>query len=79
MKNVPFLGRPFVKQPRTLASNLGRRLWYAFVYSANIFFRLTLKVEDLQYNRIWATLYVMIMYTLGLVCLAYMANFVLQK
>jgi uncharacterized protein YjbI with pentapeptide repeats len=79
MKNVPPLGRPFDRHSAVYVRNLGKRLWYAFVYSANIFFRLTLKIEELHYNKFWATLYVMLMYTLGLVCLAYMANFVLQK
>ena len=54
------------------------RLWYSFVYTANIFFRLSLNVGKINYRRIGGAVYLMIIYVLGLVCLAYMANFVLQ-
>jgi uncharacterized protein YjbI with pentapeptide repeats len=79
MNNIPIQGRPFDKKLLTTISKLAKRVWYSFVYSANIFFRLTIKVENIYYNKFWGTLYVMLMYTLGLICLAYMANFVLQK
>ena len=55
------------------------RLWYAVVYSATLFFTLTIKAEDIRFNRIGASLYIFIIYLSGIVCLAYMANFVLQK
>lgn len=53
--------------------------WFAFVYSAAIFFGLTLKIENIEYRKFWGTLYIVFMYTLGIVCLAYMANFVIQN
>jgi hypothetical protein len=53
--------------------------WYSFIYTASIFFRLTLNLENLKYSDKRWTAYVILVYTLGIVCLAYMANFVLQK
>lgn len=53
--------------------------WYAFVYSAAIFFGLTLKIENIEYKKFWGTLYIVFMYTSGIICLAYMANFVIQN
>lgn len=55
------------------------RLWYSFVYTAAIFFRLTLKIEAIDYKKTKGTLYIILVYTVGLVCLAYMANYIVQK
>jgi len=55
------------------------RWWYSFIYTASIFFRLTLKLDNLKYTDKRWTAYVMLVYLIGVVCLAYMANFVLQK
>lgn len=55
------------------------RYWYSMVYTSNIFFRLTLDVNKIQFKRVWATFYIFTIYLLGILCLAYMANFVLQK
>lgn len=62
-----------------LLSNLAWRLWYSFVYTATIFFSLTLKIEEIKFQKIAGTLYLVLMYTTGIICLAYMANFILQK
>jgi hypothetical protein len=59
--------------------NFGNRLWFSFIYTSTVFFRLTLKIEKINFERKWGTVYLILMYTVGLVCLAYMANFVLQK
>lgn len=60
-----------------------RQMWYSFVYTGTLFFKLTLKTEHIKFGskpkHIMGTLYVLLVYTLGVVCLAYMANFVLQK
>ncbi len=56
-----------------------RRYWYSFVYTALIFFKVTLNTDKLKFNHIWGTIYVMVMYASGLVCLAYIANFIIQK
>ena len=55
------------------------RLWYSFVYTAVIFFSLSLKISNVNFRNKGGTMYIMFVYTLGLICLAYMANFVLQK
>jgi len=55
------------------------RLWYSLVYTSSIFFRLTLKIEKIDFKRVGGTLYLLLIYSLGLVCLAYMANFVIQR
>lgn len=59
--------------------NLSVRWWLALVYTSAIFFGLTLKVEKIEYKRFWGTLYIVLVYTLGIVCLAYIANFIIQK
>lgn len=56
-----------------------RRFWYSFVYTAVLFFKFTLNTEKLKFNHIGATIYILAIYTSGLVCLAYMANFIIQK
>ncbi len=58
---------------------LGKRMWYSFVYTASIFFRLTLKIENLNFKSLGGALYILFVYVVGVVCLAYMANFVLNK
>jgi hypothetical protein len=59
--------------------NSAERLWYSFIYTANIFFPVFLKVENLKYKNKLATLYVMVVYAAGLICIGYIANFVIQK
>jgi uncharacterized protein YjbI with pentapeptide repeats len=53
--------------------------WFSFIYTASLFFKLTLRLENLSFkDKRWST-YIILVYTIGVVCLAYMANFVLQK
>lgn len=54
------------------------RVWYSFLYTSSIFFRLSLKINDINFTKRWA-LYLILVYLVGLICLAYMANYVLQK
>jgi hypothetical protein len=55
------------------------RFWYSFVYTSNIFFKFSLKFENLNFKRIGSVIYILIIFLLGLVCFGYLANFVLQK
>jgi hypothetical protein len=55
------------------------RLWYSFAYTSTIFFKLSIKTEEIDFKHAVRSLYILFIYTLGLICLAYMANFVLQK
>ncbi|MEO5991088.1 MAG: pentapeptide repeat-containing protein [Ferruginibacter sp.] len=54
------------------------RFWYSFFYTSSIFFRLTLKVEGMKFQERKGIVYLMLVYLTGIVCLAYLANFVLQ-
>jgi hypothetical protein len=65
--------------PKILPGQIGSRLWYSFVYSSIIFFRLTLKIEKINFQRPFGTIYILIIYTSGILCLAYLAKLVLQK
>ena len=62
-----------------LSTRLSTRIWYSFIYTSIIFFRLTLTVDKINWKHRFGALYILIVYVLGLICLAYMANFVLQK
>jgi len=56
-----------------------RKYWYSFVYTSVIFFKVTMNTEKLKFNHIGGTIYILLIYTSGLLCLAYMANFIIQK
>lgn len=60
-----------------------RKLWYSFVYTGTIFFGLTLKIDHFKFDprprNVIGTFYLLFMYVLGILCLAYMANFVIQQ
>lgn len=55
------------------------RIWFSFVYTFVIFFSFSLKIDRIKLEHKIGTLYILIVYAIGLICLAYMANFVLQK
>ncbi|MFP9098556.1 hypothetical protein ACLI09_05825 [Flavobacterium sp. RHBU_24] len=61
------------------AKNIIYRWWLAFAYTSAIFFGLSLKIENFDLKKILGSLYIMIIYTIGIVCLAYMANFILKQ
>jgi hypothetical protein len=54
------------------------RLWYSFLYTSSIFFLFSMKIDGLNFKK-WGIIYIIIIYTAGILCLAYTANFVLQK
>jgi hypothetical protein len=56
----------------------GRRLWQSVIYTSNIFFRLTLDREGMKFEKLGPTLYFFFIYVLGVLCLGYLANFILQ-
>lgn len=55
------------------------RIWYAFVLTSIIFFSFSLKFDKINFKSKGGTIYLILIYTIGLICLAYMANFILQK
>ncbi len=56
-----------------------KAMWYSFVYTSNIFFRLTLDTERIKFTKIIPTLYFLFIYVMGILCLGYLANFIVQK
>ena len=59
--------------------DFGNRLWYSFVYTSSVFFQLTLKMEKINFKNKRGTAYLMLVHAIGLICLAYIANFIIQK
>ena len=55
-----------------------RRLWFSIVYTSIIFFLLTFKIEKIRYSKP-ISLWVMFIYTIGLICMGFIANLLLQK
>jgi uncharacterized protein YjbI with pentapeptide repeats len=55
-----------------------KRFIHAFVYTSSVFFLLGLKVENLNFRRA-AVIYILLVYAMGILCLGYVANFVLAK
>ena len=55
------------------------RLWYSFMYTSTVFFMLSLKIENVQFKEKQGTFYLVTVYSVGLICIAYVANFILQK
>jgi len=76
MERIPING---AWQRKFSLDDFWHRLWYAFYYTTNVFFRFSVKTENLEPKHKAGTFYIIVMYTAGLLCIAYMANFVLQK
>jgi hypothetical protein len=55
-----------------------RKFKYAFIYTSVIFFSLSIKTENINFKN-KAFFYIITINALGLLCLAYLANFVLNK
>jgi hypothetical protein len=62
----------------TSISRFFQRYWYSLCYSCIIFFTLSIKFEKLNFKH-RGIIYILAMYISGIVCLAYLANFILQK
>jgi hypothetical protein len=55
-----------------------KRFIHSFVYTASVFFLLGLKIENLNFRRS-GVIYILLVYSTGILCLGYIANFVLAK
>ncbi len=59
------------------------RFWFSFVYTTTLFFAFSIKIDRLKFKptlkNIVAMLYVLLICSLGLICIGYVANFILQK
>jgi len=58
---------------------VGRRFYYSLVYTSIIFFSLSVKLDRLRYRYWGGVIYIFIIYVLGLICIAYMANFLITR
>jgi hypothetical protein len=63
----------------TSKASLRERIWYSAIYTANIFFRLTLETGNIKFRKVFPTIYFLFIYVMGILCLGYLANFILQK
>jgi uncharacterized protein YjbI with pentapeptide repeats len=54
------------------------RAWFAFTYTLSLFLLLSLKSENLNLKK-GLSLYILAVYAIGIICLAYLGAFVLQK
>ncbi len=55
-----------------------RRLWFSLVYTSIIFFLLTFKIEKINFAKP-ISIWIMFIYTIGLICVGFIANLILQK
>jgi len=55
-----------------------RRLWFSIIYTSSIFFLLTFKIDKIRFAKL-ISLWIMFIYTIGLVCMGFIANLILQK
>jgi uncharacterized protein YjbI with pentapeptide repeats len=55
------------------------RLWFSFVYTCIIFFSLSLKIDNINFKQKRGSVYLMMIYVFGIICLAYMANYLIQR
>ena len=55
-----------------------RRFWFSIIYTSIVFFLLTFKIEKIRFSKP-ISLWVMFIYTIGLICMGFIANLILQK
>ena len=63
---------------RITIKKLLSRIWYSLMYTGSIFFLFSLKIESIRFKS-FGIVYIVLIHILGLICIAYMANFVLQR
>lgn len=65
-------------QKAPIFSRVAKNYYYSVVYTSVIFFSFTVKTDKLQYENRRLLIWFLLIYTLGVICLAYLANFVLK-
>lgn len=76
--------------PNGGSRNFAKKIYYSIIYTSILFFKLSIDVKNLKFTgendtikikiqRMFLLFYIFIVYSAGLICLGYMANFVLQK
>lgn len=58
--------------------NWYQKIWYSFVYTSVLFFLLSLKVDKIQFHRWLPVLYIVLVYSVGIICIGYIADFILN-
>lgn len=59
--------------------NFVPRFWSSLMYTSSVFFKFSIDIKNLEFKERRGTFYIVVVYTIGVLCIAYMANFVLQK
>lgn len=67
-----------IKMVRVYPISNPLRLWHALIYTAAIFFPLSFKFDKIKSTGGWLA-YVVFVYLVGLLCVAYLANFIIQR
>jgi hypothetical protein len=75
---VPGDGVYYISTIPSTPRSMWSRFWYSLMYTSQIFFQLTLKTETLNFKK-RRVIYIFIVYIIGIVCVGYIANLVLQK
>lgn len=55
------------------------RFWYTFLYTSLVFWGINLDKKELKYKHLGYLFYIMFQYLIGVICLAYIAAFILSK
>lgn len=64
--------------PNKYLKTIQNRFWYSLLYTSIIFFSLSLKLENINFKKI-GILYIILVYLVGLLCIAYIVDFVISK
>lgn len=65
--------------PVYIVGKFWRRLWFSFIYTLLIFFSLNIKYDNLKFKERIGSMYILILHIVGLICLGYIANYVIQR
>jgi hypothetical protein len=55
------------------------RFWNSLVFTSTIFFLFSLSINRFKFKYKRAAFYLLVVYTVGIICIAYMANFVINR
>jgi uncharacterized protein YjbI with pentapeptide repeats len=64
-----------LRQPKMIL----KRFYYSLIYTSILFFSLSVKLDNIKYDYWYWVLYVFVIYLSGLICVAYLANFIITK
>ena len=66
-------------KPLIFAEKIWSRSWLSFVYTSKLFFPLFIEIEKIKFKHQLLVFYILFVYTIGIICVGYMTNFVVQK